>query len=240
MTSFLLKFFGIASISLLLFIDCEEYTNYKIEAEPLDNTLIKGVIKNFYTGENVPSANISVGHYNTTTDDSGLFRIFYELGVDENRNKPVPLHVSAWNYYDFDREIILAPNSSEINIKMYYAAPIITKHYRGDQFSQTGGFFRVIQAIIVDYQGISTLDSVNASLFIRNGDQVVEIHRNMKLIQQIDNVTAYYQNYDSPETFKDWELLDMFRIKVVDEDGYYDTASEANVDPYPLFEANLP
>lgn len=227
-------------ISLVL-NGCKEYVAYNYDAELVASKAgVHGIISNIFTGEPVSFATVQIGLVKTVTTDDGSYILFCNFGTDEERNKPVPITVTAQNYYQYSSEIILNSFDNEMNIEMLYAAPIIKRHYGGWHLSSTDLLYRVLQAEILDYQGIDTIDSVKTTFFIRGEGKEAEIYRYMKSIKRIDNNTAFYQVYETPRTFRPWKLLEIFTIEVWDKEGFTDFASHGTAQSTPLFTPILP
>jgi hypothetical protein len=229
-------------IFLFLILEgCERYIGYNYDVESIgEKARVFGSIKNIYTGEPVISANIQIGIFRTSSDHNGSFLIFYNLGTDEERNKPVPVSVTATDYYPYNDEILIFPQDNMIDIQMVYAAPIIVKHYGGWHQSLSGITYLVLQAEVTDYQGINTLDSVQATFFINDGEESHEVLWGMKQIYQTSDITAFYQIYANPLTFSPWFLEERFLIRVWDNEGYQDLATRALAQMNPLFDPILP
>jgi len=232
-------YFTLALLSV--FIGCEKYVGYSFESQPLANrTTIFGTVINYYTGEPVVSARVRVGIYEISTNIAGKFNVIYFTGKDEERDKPVFFSITAPDFYPYQEDIIIYPVQNEINVELFYASPIINRHYIGWHQSGSGETYYVVQAEIIDYQGIETIDSTLVTFHITDGEQQIDIYRgDIDLIESSD-ISAYFHISVTPRTFRPWRLLNPVEIQVWDIDGNTDRADLANTQDKPLIESLLP
>ena len=114
---------------LLLLINCDtdKFFGYNYDAESLiESTPVSGRITNIFTSVPVTSAKIKIGPYETLTDKDGDYLLVYPLGTDEERDKFIPIIVTAPNYF---------PDSLETIIEAAYdtAPPEIGNHWYGNK-----------------------------------------------------------------------------------------------------------
>jgi hypothetical protein len=141
---------------LFLFSGCEKYIGFQYEAPSLHRTArLSGTIVNTVTGEAVSDAHISFGFQETVTDRLGNYRMDYLLREDDQRDKPVPVIISAWNFETYTTEKIVFPQDTEFNFNLDYAAPIIERFYVGATDEEA-----FVQVEVRDYQGIGDIRSV--------------------------------------------------------------------------------
>jgi hypothetical protein len=206
--------------ALLIFLQCERFTGYDLDSEPTqESATIYGQITDTFSKRPVFKANVTLENLRTLTDSHGEYLFLYTLQDDEIRNKPVKITITAENYLPFTDEFLLFPVREEKNYTLDYAAPII----RRNVFVFYDPFM-ICQVLMVDYQGISTLNPVIATF-----DYVKpETHEHrylvveMDFIQALSDTTAYYQAIAPLTLPGDW-LLDLknnYQVDASDNSGY--------------------
>jgi hypothetical protein len=113
------------------------------------------------------------------------------MNDDEERNKPTPILISKENYYPYQKETVLLLSENQLDFQIKYAAPIIVDTRRREVDSSL-----ICQAIIKDYQGIETLESIRltyAYLDTFVGDVIDSLTVDIPLVYQADNVTGFFQ-----------------------------------------------
>ncbi|MEJ2545602.1 MAG: hypothetical protein P8Y99_16180, partial [Calditrichaceae bacterium] len=123
--------FLIILIFAVSYCDYDKYIGYDHTAQDLLTTaLIEGTVTHFYTGEPVFNASIRIGNQETLSNINGYYSINYILTDNENRNKPVPIHISAPDYFPDSLITLIEPLGKEYNFQLKYAAPIILNAVR--------------------------------------------------------------------------------------------------------------
>lgn len=201
--------------------NCEKYFGYNYDAESLiESVSISGTVTNSFTSQPVSSASVKIGVYETFTDKNGDYLLIYPLGSDEERDKPIPVLVSATNYFPDSLNIIIYPQPLELKFSLVYGAPIIESAALVPSDPPTA----TATAVVFDYQGVNDIDSVAAiftyfdSLNVKT-EKVVPMFRTRILS---DNQAEYQCN---TEIFSDsFGNLNFkhFQIVATDKAGFSD------------------
>jgi hypothetical protein len=206
--------------ALLIFLQCEQFTGYDLDSEPTqESATIYGQITNTFSKRPVFQANVTLENLRTLTDSHGEYLFLYTLKDDEIRNKPVKITITAENYLPRTDEFLIFPVQEEKNYTLDYAAPII----RRNVFVYCDPYM-ICQVLMVDYQGISTLNPVVATFDYVNPetrehrDLVIE----MDLIQALSDTTAYYQAITTLTMTGGWiiDLKSYYQVDASDNSGY--------------------
>ncbi len=223
------QIFIILFIFIIILPGCEQYIGYDYSAGSIGNLIeIRGLVSDIFDGDPVLSARIDFGGQITFSDTSGHYKIEYVLGVDEQRDKPVILTIAAENYMPFEREFILYPVDTVINIRMEYGAPIIDKIWIGFYESLI-----IFQTRIRDYQTVDNLQRVVSEMhYFKNGEPDSRVlEQLMTQISVVDSNVAIYQS-NGPLSLGDGWFFELrkFLIKVYDSDGFMDEVDQINDD----------
>jgi hypothetical protein len=180
-------------LSLLTLINCDtdRFLGYNYEAESLvESAPISGRVTNIFTSAPVTSATIKIGSYETLTDINGGYLLVYSLGTDEERDRPIPVTVSAPNYFSKSLETIIYPQALELNFSLEYAAPIIESAVITPRDILTVN----CDATVFDYQGVDDIDSVIAVFtYFDSLKARTEIPVDMTRLQILSQNRAAYQ-----------------------------------------------
>jgi hypothetical protein len=199
-------------LTLLFFIACEEnFWGYIYEAPALINTTrIKGTITDQFSGETVPAATISINDQKTMGDENGNFLLNYLLPEDAEPNKPEIgyVSVSAPQYLNYSRTLLIYPFENHMDIELEYAVPIV-KNAASDGDTT--------QAIIVDYQGVEDIASVSVTFNKHISGNVERIEFDMVFKGYSDNITSHYQH--TRRELDNYEIGSWFRITAKDKNG---------------------
>ncbi|HFE63745.1 MAG TPA: carboxypeptidase regulatory-like domain-containing protein [Caldithrix sp.] len=223
----MIRRFHILLVLLILpaLFGCEKFVGFKYQADIQTQTVkISGRVTNTFTGKAVENARVKIGIQKTYTDSDGNYLIYYVLGTDEERNKPVPVTISAENYQTFTGQLTLLPTDTEFNTDLVYLAPII----EANAMFPWGSEGLVCQARVLDYQGSTDIDSVIATLYYnKNG----EIHRRVLKIPMIlvirnSDLSASYQCNVLLNLANEWAFSKDYDILVKDKEGYTDKLSD--------------
>lgn len=206
---------------IFLINSCDTYLGYNYDAEePVAIVKVSGNITNLNTGEPVDSALVQLGLFQTFTDINGDFIIYYELTTSDQRDKPVPLVISALDYYDHSDEFVLYQGSITKNVKLQYAAPMINSA----RIYQSSGR-KVCSAIISDYQGVSNIRQVMGTFFYYKPH--MEFYKSIDLVMEykkhLSPISAEYDCTLPVFVAGDYILLDkdlFYYIYADDYDGY--------------------
>ncbi len=227
-----IKQFLLISLGLLLsilFMACERMIGFNYEGEkPIKKAKVYGTIRNIFNSEPVPNAQIQIGNNITFSDALGEYLIFFTLGVDEERDKTVPVIIIAENFFPFYDSFLLYPRETDYNPTLTYAAPIIKESVL--TFHIPDGW--ICQARIKDYQGVEDITSVVGTfLYSRMGAiHYTVLNQNLDYIRNISETEAYYQCTTPPSLGDGWFLdtKTKYKIKVIDKDGYSDNVEESD------------
>ncbi len=213
----------------ILFMACERLIGYNYQGEKLTKKAkIHGTISNIFTNEPVSNAHIQIGNNITLSDELGEYLIHLTLGIDEERDKPVPVIIIAENFFTFYDSLLLYPRETDYDPVLTYAAPIIKESVL--TYHIPGGW--VCQARIKDYQGVEDITTVVGTfLYSRMGAiHYTVLNQNLDFIKNISKTEAYYQ-CTTPSSLGDGWFLDTktkYKIKVIDKDGYSDNVEESD------------
>jgi len=190
----------VVSASILFLLsscDVDKYFGYSNEAEDLlTYARISGKVVNTYTGEPAGIIHVEAGRYETLTDYAGSFFINYILTTDDERNRPVLFRFTHEKYYPEEKYYVIDPLGMEVKVAIRYAAPVIEKTalFPQQNSSELEGVRFVCQAIIKDYQGIHTVDFVEARFEAEdNGGNIHRESRRMSIVQTVSNREGYFQ-----------------------------------------------
>ncbi len=144
-----------------LFLGCEQFIGYNYDADVEDNTIrISGRVRNIFTDEPVAGALVQIGIQQTLTDYFGDYILHVDLGTDEERDKPVPVTVTAEKYDAFEDQFVIYNEDKEYVIKLVYVAPIIKEASIYPTSSLLNCDVR-----IYDYQGFADIKTVQATFY---------------------------------------------------------------------------
>jgi hypothetical protein len=220
---FLLLLFG------LIFLSCKEYLGYQFEGDlTKQNVKISGTITNKFTGDSLDEAFVKFGDVTALSDKKGHFSLVYELGQDEERDKPVPVTISKSKYLPFQKEIILFPPKLDFNIRLSYGAPILkASAFFPYRFSGLEDKW-VLQVRIFDYQGWQDIREVKATVFyisLHNGDQK-SVESEMLFVKAPDDTSAYFQSVFDQYLYlhleKEWQIQQGYEILAIDSTNLHD------------------
>ncbi len=228
-----MKYFII--LSSLFFLNCEKYINSQTESNLNDREItVTGTVVNEFTSQAIKGALVNFGGRDTLTDHLGKFELRYRLTVDNDRNKPVELIVSANNYFDYKLASVIAPIDLIYAVRMIYAAPIVensvlVRYY----FVQEEMDLVVVQALVFDYQGADDIDSVGTILYYRNEED--QTFRTsiipMRFVEKLSQNSAHYQAVAIPTYLDIWHIQNNFDVYVVDSLGYSTYVQDVPINP---------
>jgi hypothetical protein len=197
----------------LLSCDTDRFLGFKYSADKIPETApVSGTVLNKFTDDPVAGARVEIGSQVTFTDSSGHFFLNYFLQADNQRDKPIPVEIIAKNYLPFKTSLIIYPSENTLNVELEYGAPIIEAAVQKDS---------ICQAIILDYQGIPTLDSVSVTFhFWYPGVKESEVQFPLQLKRMVGNRGYYEVRFDTFIFEYGFLKEDNFLIYVHDKDGF--------------------
>ena len=222
-------------VCTLFFLHCDKYINSQTDSNLNDRVItISGTVISEFTNQPIKGAVVNFGGQNTLTDHQGQFKLHYRLTVDDDRNKPVEMIVTAYNYFDYQQSYYVAPIDFTINARMIYAAPIIensvlVKYY----FVAQEMDLVVVQARIFDYQGADDIDSVGTILYYRNEeDQTFKTSAiPMRFVEKLSYNSAHYQAVAIPTYQEIWHFQRNFDVYAEDSQGFSTFVRDAPINP---------
>jgi hypothetical protein len=217
MKTFLLVLFA----SLFLLISCKEFTSYNLEGTSTDILIkINGKITDQYSGKPVRDAQVTVGPRSTVTDLGGKYNIYFPLSTDENRDKPVPITISAYNYVTYTEERVFYPEDIQINLTLIYAAPIIFETTITPVYGGYDGGHYHLEALIGDYQGLSDITSAQAAFRYVLGTVSFWRYFTLDFVRSVDGTRGYFA-CDAPMIPETGEYFNgRYEIKAWDREGH--------------------
>ena len=196
--------------SILLFVlffvtfSCKEYTGFNYDAEEPENTLsVSGLVCNIFTNQPVDSALIQIGTQRTLTDECGQYRLTYFINIDDERNKPVKVKITASNYEPDSSRIIAASGKRIYDFSLIYVAPIIRKA-KLEQRKDDDFIFFFCEVEIHDYQGVADIKKVTGTFIYEYPNhsgyksKAIALH----FSEQLSDTNAVY-NCEVPFKIKD-------------------------------------
>lgn len=178
-------------IFLVIVNGCEQYLGYRFDVQNPDNTIsIRGTVQNTFTDEKIDSALIEIGNQKTYSDEFGAYDVIHSIDTDDERNRPVSIHVSAKNYLAYSNSFIIYHEDIQHNISLDYAAPLIEKA----TVTNDAVTFQIICTVLMrDYQGSHDIRSVIGSFFYEK--------EGSHIYKQLDIPLVYsaYVSYTSAE-----------------------------------------
>ena len=169
----------------------DNYTGYDYSAQDVStHTKISGYVTNFFNGYKVENALIRFGDQETLSDHNGFYTINYVMSDDEARNKPTIIEVIKEDYYYYTKETQLLPDKNIYDFDLKYASPIIM-----DTRRRIVGEELICQAIVKDYQGIGTLERVEALYIMVNSEGTIidSLRSRMRFVHLENASTAWFQ-----------------------------------------------
>jgi hypothetical protein len=207
-------------IGLLVSWSCEKYISYSYEAESIaSKAYVDGVVYDKHQKIRVGNAKISLNGVTSYSDKDGLYNMEYILGVDEQRDKPVNVLVTAPNYLPLDTGIVFYPGPRELNLIMEYGAPRIQKIWMGVTIGQVE-----VQVLVRDFQGLDNIDYIRSKSYYHkmHESEVKSFTAFMDFVMPDTLSThSYYFRSTAPFMLDDgWYFeLRQFEIEAVDHDG---------------------
>jgi hypothetical protein len=217
MKTFLLVLFA----SFFLLISCKEFTSYNLEGTSTDILIkINGKITDQYSGNPVRDAQVTIGPRSTITDLGGKYNLYLPMGTDENRDKPVPITISAFNYVTYTEERIFYPEDIQINLTIIYAAPIVFETSITEIPGGSDGGHYHLEALIGDYQGLSDITSAQAAFRYKLGTWSDWRYFTLNFVRSADWSSGYFV-CDAPFYLDSGAYFNgRYEIKAWDREGH--------------------
>ncbi len=214
-------FLVILFASFFLLFSCKEFTSYNLEGTSPEILIkIAGVIEDQYSGKPVRDAEVQIGSRSTITDLGGRYTIHLPMGTDENRDKPVPITVSAYNYVTHTEERIFYPENIQINLTLVYAAPIIFETTITSVTQPSSNGYYHLEALIGDYQGLNDIISCQAAFRYVLGTWSDWRYFTLQFVRNFDGVKGYFE-CDAPLTLDTGASFNgRYEIKAWDTEGH--------------------
>lgn len=224
---------------VIIFFGCEKFTEYNYDSDSIGHSshIYGTVLNTFYPYQPVKNARVELGYLTFYADSLGKYDINYILGVDDNRNKPVDIVVSAPDYHDLVTEIIVQIPEQNLNLNLDYAAPKIDSIWIGVQSNVYH------QVIVTDNQGFENIQSVVTIFYYANIFDPVIKTRTMEMtfkgVVLESNISAYYQAVPSASYEEGWHYTNRWiNFVVIDKDGFSQVINKKYsniISPDPLF-----
>lgn len=207
-------------LSLLVFSSCDKYISYSYEAESIaSKSNVDGMVYDIHQHIKVSNAEISIGGVTTFSDKDGLYNLEYILGVDDQRDKPVKVLVTAPNYLPLDTGIVFYPGPRDLDLIMEYGAPRIQKIWMGVTIGQVE-----VQVQVRDFQGIDNIDYIRSkSYYHKMHENEVKSYTAFMDFVMTDTLMAHTYFFRSTAPFMvddGWYFeIRQFEVEAVDYDG---------------------
>ena len=224
MKTFYQLFLSLSIVLLIISCNPEKYFGYSNEAEDLlKYAKVEGTVTNFYTGEPAGLIHVQVEQYETISDFSGRYYFTYILKSDDERNRPVTFLFSHKKYYPLEKKVIIDPLGMEVNASLHYAAPVIkeTALFRNDNNNLEGQNY-ICQAIVLDYQGVGTIDLVELTVQLEDANRNIwEESFPMRLADAHTSTVGYFQTEFRVSAGA--ELRNGYRVYARDNEDFEET-----------------
>lgn len=236
-----IRFYPPLVLLFLLFTACdlERFTGFQHDANEILNTaIVQGLVRNTFTNDYISDALVQIGSMQTLTNESGYFKVNYLMSADEQQNKPVKIHISANKYYSKTDEKVIFPLKNHFSFFLDRAAPVIdtTVIFKVADDTQDTIQKYICQAIVGDYQGAASIDSVIALLTFKVPDsRPIKETIHLERIRNISGRTSYWQA--AFQQIKEFELIPRYWIIATDNEQYCDSLFDYNeeINDQPLF-----
>lgn len=206
----------------LLLIRCnsEKYFGYNYNAERLVKTAhVFGKVTNIFTGLPVVSAQISIDDQQTTTDLVGNYELTYVLSADAEQGKQIPIRIQATNYIPLFTTGQFFPESTQLDFRLEYGAPIIKNSVLVNVAGQP-----ICQTIVMDYQGASDIASVVAQFNYLDSLNLVAHRIEMPLsVVKTPSLNVNYYQIAPPDSIDDNVLAGFYAVTATDKSGFTHT-----------------
>ena len=195
--------------------DSDRYLSYNFTAEsPAKVAQISGTISNLYTGQPVENAQIIIDNQFAETESNGEYLLNFILGGDESFNRSYNVRITADEYYPLDTTIVVFPNLNEAKYILDYGAPVVVSAELVEP--------AIARATILDYQGISSVDTVTVLVAFLgafpNSNKLLWLEYPLIRTQVINEKTARYETvieYDNGIL-----LFSKMRVIARDNEGF--------------------
>jgi hypothetical protein len=226
------KFFlNLLLLNSFIFLNCENFWGYNYDADPIPNSAtITGKITHFFTNQPVPDATVQFGSQSAQTDSNGQYLLSYIFEGDEDRDKPVKVHVSAHNYYSKIDSTKIFPQINHYDAKLKYAAPIIQRAVIVDLMEVDS---LLCQVHVTDYQGRQNISEITVSFFyLNNSKGEISVDKlPMAYHHSQGNWDLFYQLWYKPRDLSELpqsSFLELSEIFVKDFGGFSDSTTLDN------------
>lgn len=133
--------------------ETDRFLGHDYTAEsPAQVAQISGSVTNLYTGQAVDNAQVIIDTQIAETESNGEYLLNFILGGDEPFNRSYNVRITADEYYPLDTAIVVFPNLNETKYILDYGAPVVVSAELVEP--------AIARATILDYQGISSVDTV--------------------------------------------------------------------------------
>jgi hypothetical protein len=213
------KLTWLSAICLLLVIGCEKYVSYSYEAESIaSKSNVDGMVYDIHQKIPVANAEIYIGGFTTVSDNEGLYQLEYILGVDDQRDKPVNIIVTAPNYLPLDTGIVFYPGPRDLDLILEYGAPQIQKIWMGITIGQVE-----VQVQVRDFQGFDNLDYIRTKLYYHKmHENEVKSYTSFMDAVPVDTLpenTFFFRSLAPFEVDDGWYFeVRQFEVEAVDHD----------------------
>ncbi|MCB0288158.1 MAG: hypothetical protein KDE57_15975 [Calditrichaeota bacterium] len=195
--------------------DSDRYLSYNFTAEsPAKVAQISGTITNLYTGQAVDNAQIIIDTQIAETESNGEYLLNFILGGDESFNRSYDVRITADEYYPLDTAIVVFPNLNRVCTRGWDALPVVVSAELVEP--------AIARATILDYQGISSVDTVTVLVAFLgafpNSNKLLWLEYPLIRTQVINEKTARYETvieYDNGIL-----LFSKMRVIARDNEGF--------------------
>lgn len=215
------KFISSIFILFLFFTACdfEKFYQSKYEATPIPiSAKITGQVTDRFSKLPVEDAIVNIGNQATFTNADGDFLLNYILGSDEERNRPVEIKISAYNYLTLNSAEVVYPETN-IDFEIDYAAPIIKQICLVDS---------ICQAIVFDNQGFDDISTVKASFaYVPLGEKLPVYYLLESLNSMPTDCTkiGHFQCFVEVEIVENIFISPVYKVEARDKAGFADSTS---------------
>jgi len=196
MLKFNLRLLLLSAALLYTGCDIDRFTSFDHSAKKLQETIkVEGEVTDFNTHTQIPRVLVQVGSQQTKTGLSGKFSVNHILTEDDQYSRPVKISLSRHKYYPGEYEEVLIPGKTNFNYSMQRAAPMIDTTVVVQTAYKEDIVKYKCQAIVKDYQGAHTINTVLAGLtFTKPHSDPVEVSVSL---QRTGNVSATESHWEA-------------------------------------------
>lgn len=195
-----------------------------------DSTFVEGRVLTRYSNQPIQNAQVYFGYYKSETDHEGKFKLLMLVNQDDNRNLTAPIIIRAQNYIDYYDIAFILPIPQFFEFRIKSRIPILKESALVFNNAE-GGIQKVIQALVLDYEGTDNIDSVFSFLtFSETYDFFGNVSRPQEELEvpfdhmwNVDDTVAFFQSSIFERDIVHPRNKIDYPIIMIDKSGFKDT-----------------